>query len=140
MVSELYSHAILRHAASLAHGQHLPQPDASAEVRSPVCGSRIAAEINFDSDGRIMQIALRANACALGQASAAILCKHSSGQNEQSIREIRGDIAAFLSDDKDLKTDWPELLDLGGARNYPARHAAILLPYDAVLAAFDKAK
>ncbi len=140
MVSELYSHAILRLAASLAHNEHLPEPDASADVRSPICGSRITAEIKYDGDGRIMQIALRANACALGQASAAILCKHATGQNEQSIGEIREDIAAYLLDQSELMTDWPELNDLRGARNYPARHAAILLPYDAVLAAFEKAR
>jgi NifU-like protein involved in Fe-S cluster formation len=140
MVSELYSHAILRLAASLPHDEHLPQPGASAESRSPICGSRISAEINCDGDGRIVQIALRANACALGQASAAILRRHAAGQNERSIGEIRTDIAAYLSDNNDLKTNWPELNDLGGARNYPARHAAILLPYDAVLAAFTKAK
>jgi NifU-like protein involved in Fe-S cluster formation len=140
MVSALYSHAILRLAASLPHDEHLPEPDASAEVRSPICGSRIVAEIKYDRDGQISHIALRANACALGQASAAILRRHAAGQNERSIGEIRADIAAFLSDNKNLKTNWPELNDLGGARNYPARHAAILLPYDAVLAAFAKTK
>jgi NifU-like protein involved in Fe-S cluster formation len=35
---------------------------------------------------------------------------------------------------------WPELALLAAACDYPSRHAAILLPYDAILAAAAQAK
>jgi NifU-like protein involved in Fe-S cluster formation len=136
MASALYTHAILRHAAALKHNDHLPNPGATAEARSAVCGSRITAEIQLDQDHVITAIALRATACALGQASAAILRSHAAGLNENTVRGVRDDIAAFLGHENHHELRWPELHDFGTARNFPARHAAILLPYDAVLAAF----
>ena len=65
MDSALYNRDILRLATSLAADHRLAAPDGSAEVRSPLCGSRIQADIVTDADGTLRGLALRANACAL---------------------------------------------------------------------------
>ena len=135
MDSALYNRDILRLASSLVAGEHLENPDGVAESRSPVCGSRILAEIVMAGDSTIAAIALRANACALGQASAAIVRAHAVGTDLQLIADIRDGVEQALKQDAEMPSHWPELALLAPARGYPSRHAAILLPYDALLAA-----
>ncbi len=135
MDSALYNRDILRLASSLVAGERLENPDGVAESRSPVCGSRIHAEIAMADNGTIAAIALRANACALGQASAAIVRAHAAGSHLHSIAEIRDAVEMALKQNAEIPSHWPELALLAPARDYPSRHAAILLPFDAVLAA-----
>jgi NifU-like protein involved in Fe-S cluster formation len=133
--SALYNRDILRLASSLVAGDRIDSPDGAAESRSPICGSRIQADIALAPDGTIAAIALRANACALGQASAAILRANAVGADLNIIAALRSGVAAGLAGSAAMPNDWPELALLVPAKNYPTRHAAILLPYDALLAA-----
>lgn len=135
MDSALYNRDILRLAASLVAGDRLQDPDGSAEARSPICGSRIQADVEFAADGKVASLALRANACALGQASAAILRANAVGVDIDTISTLRAGIADGLNDMAPMPDRWPELALLAPAKDYPSRHAAILLPYDALLAA-----
>lgn len=140
MESALYNRDILRLAASLVAGDRLEHADGVAEARSPICGSRIQAEISFADDGAIEAVALRANACALGQASAAIVRGNAIGTRLDTLATIRAALAAALSGKGEMPGDWPELTLLTPAKDYPSRHAAILLPYDAVLSAAQQRK
>ena len=140
MDSALYNRDILRLATSLAADQRLEDPNGSAEVRSPLCGSRIQADIVTDADGTLRGLALRANACALGQASAAILMHHAVGAAITEVAKLRDGVAQALKREGDMPSCWPELALLAAACDYPSRHAAILLPYDAILAAAAQAK
>jgi NifU-like protein involved in Fe-S cluster formation len=135
MTSALYNRAILGLAASLPYEDVLELPDGSFEARSPVCGSRIAVDIMCDDTGALTKIALRANACALGQASAAILRKNAIGETVETLADIRQSIADFFDGKSQCLNRWPELIELGIAKDYPARHAAILLPFDVVIGA-----
>jgi NifU-like protein involved in Fe-S cluster formation len=87
-----------------------------------------------------MALALRANACALGQASAAILRANSVGQSAHSLNVIRQGVADCLNEQGDMPLAWPELALLAVAKDYRSRHAAILLPFDALLAAITNAE
>jgi NifU-like protein involved in Fe-S cluster formation len=140
MDSALYNRDILRLATSLIADHRLEDPDGTAEVRSPLCGSRIQADVVTNADGLLQELALRANACALGQASAAILMHNATGLAVPDIAALRDGIASALQHAADMPDRWPELALLAAARDYPSRHAAILLPYDAILAAVAQAK
>ena len=140
MDSTLYNRDILRLASSLIAGDRLDSPHGTAEVRSPICGSRIQADVEFADDGKVAALALRANACALGQASAAIVRANAVGSEMSTIDEIRAGVEQALNGTEQMPTSWPELELLAPAKNYPSRHAAILLPFDAVLAAADQMK
>jgi NifU-like protein involved in Fe-S cluster formation len=139
MDSALYNQDILRLATALVAGHQLDDPDGTAEVRSPLCGSRIQADIATDAEGKLQRLALRANACALGQASAAILVNNAVGLGFCGIREVRNAVASALKREGAMPSCWPELALLTAACDYPSRHAAILLPYDAILAAAKQA-
>lgn len=140
MATSLYSRDILRLASSLVHGDAIEAPDGSAEVRSAVCGSIMAVDVVVDNDDKIRSIAIRANACALGQASAAILRANVAGISTRQVADMRARMAAALSGDGHMPSDWTDVEALAPARDVPARHAAILLPYDALLAAAKNAR
>jgi hypothetical protein len=140
MDSALYNRDILRLATSLVAGDSLADPDGSAEVRSPLCGSRIQADVVMDAEGKLRDLALRANACALGQASTAILAQNAVGTALTEVAKLRDGVAQALQRAGDMPSCWPELALLASACDYPSRHAAILLPYDAILAAAAQAK
>lgn len=140
MDSALYNRDILRLATSLVAGDHIADPDGSAEVRSPLCGSRIQADVVMDAEGKLRDLALRANACALGQASTAILAQNAVGTALTEVATLRDGVAQALQRAGEMPSCWPELALLAAACDYPSRHAAILLPYDAILAAAAQAK
>ena len=53
MTSTLYSRDILRLAASIPHLGRLPDPEASVERNSPVCGSRVVVDLSLDDAGHV---------------------------------------------------------------------------------------
>jgi NifU-like protein involved in Fe-S cluster formation len=134
-VSELYSRDVMRLAASLPHGDRLDDMNASATRRSPVCGSEISTEVRTDAQGRIDALAFRARACALGQASAALLRSTGIGRNLADLVAARVQLALALAGEASFAAAWPEHAIFEAARSHPGRHAAILLPFDAVIAA-----
>ncbi len=133
--ASLYTKDILRLAASLPHADALAIVDAQATRRSPVCGSEITAEVKLDGAGRVEAVAFRARACAMGQASAALLRSSAAGKTMDDIAAMRGLLAEALSGARGFDAGWPEYTAFEAARDHPGRHAAILLPFDALLAA-----
>lgn len=133
MSSPLYNREILRLAASVPPRRRLDAPDATAERRSPTCGSRVRIDVRMTQDGRIADLAMEVSACALGQASAALLCAHAQGRSADELAEARDALKRWLAQ-PDAATDasfWPGIEALGVARGYPARHASILLAFEA---------
>jgi len=131
----LYTREILRLAVSIPHQQRLDKPDGTAELRSRTCGSKVAADVALTDGGKLQDLGLEISACALGQASAAILGAQAIGKSGAEIEIIRANLAAFLAGEVDSPGTWPDMDKLTAAQDHKGRHAAILLPYDAVIAA-----
>ena len=53
VTAQLYNTEILRLAAETAQAVRLPDPHASVEKRSAVCGSRVTVDIALGEDGRV---------------------------------------------------------------------------------------
>ncbi|HEX7874571.1 MAG TPA: iron-sulfur cluster assembly scaffold protein [Sphingobium sp.] len=140
MAEVLYTIDILRLAASTAEWPALTEPHGSVERRSPTCGSRIRVDVMRDGAGRLSAIGVGVNACALGQAATAILARAAPGRDATALHAARDALAAYLSGDSDSLPDWPNIAHLAPARAYPARHASILLAFDAAAAAMDAAE
>jgi NifU-like protein involved in Fe-S cluster formation len=138
--SALYSRDILRLASSIPNLGRLDCPQASAEKSSSVCGSRIAVDVALDSEGRIAKLGQEVKACALGQASAALMGGHAVGRTAAELERARDSLAAFLAGHCDRPGDWPGLEIFAEARRVPARHASILLAFDAAAEAAALAK
>lgn len=122
----LYSRDVLRLAMALPHNDRLEMPDSSSTRRASVCGSEMSVDVGLSS-GKVSAIAIRAKACALGQASAAILREHAIGLGRVEAAELRNAVDAALTGQGEMPGAWSAL---AYARDYPARHGAILLPLD----------
>jgi NifU-like protein involved in Fe-S cluster formation len=132
MTTALYNRDILRLAASIPHQRRLEHPQATAEKRSPVCGSRVAVDIVLDGEGRLAELGQEVKACALGQASASLMGAHAIGRSAAELARARDSLAAYLDGRSNDPGEWPGLAIFADARPYAARHASILLPFEAV--------
>ena len=105
-----------------------------AQSRSRTCGSTIALGIDHDDAGRVEKLGMRVSACAVGQASAAIFARALEGVDAATIVEIRGGMDAWLNGNG-AAPQWPDIELLEPALEHSARHAAILLPWNAAVEA-----
>ncbi|TMJ17765.1 MAG: iron-sulfur cluster assembly scaffold protein [Alphaproteobacteria bacterium] len=140
MATILYTRDILRLAASIPHVGRLEHPQATVEKRSPVCGSAVTVDIALDGEGRVTALGQEVKACALGQASAALLGAHAIGRSGAEIAQARDTLLDYLAGRADSPGDWPGLDIFAAARAYAARHAAILLAFDAAAEAVARAR
>ncbi len=127
----LYNLEILRLAASVADRPRLASPDATIERRSPTCGSRVIVDVELDDARRVMAFGQEVRACALGQAAAALLAQAVVGRDAAALTEAADALRAFLSGERDDPGSWPGLAVFAPARPHRARHASILLAFDA---------
>ena len=137
MSSPLYTREILRLATSIPHLAMLDASDGEAELRSPTCGSVVRAAVRVDDQGRVKTLGQSVEACAFGQASAALLGQHAIGRLRSEVAAALADLAAWLAGNRDDPGGWPGLDVLGPARSRHGRHGAILLPFRALLAAME---
>jgi NifU-like protein involved in Fe-S cluster formation len=135
----LYSLDILRLATSLPHNETLESPQGRATCRAPVCGSEVTVDVMLDDTAHITGLAIRAKACALGQASAAVLRTQAVGQDVAQIIQVRDALKLSLQRGSG-HLPWAELEPFRYASDFPARHGAIMLPFDTLIAALEEAK
>ena len=136
----LYNRDILRLAASIPHQRRLEKPQASAEKSSSVCGSRVIVDLVTDGEGRIVALGQEVRACALGQASAALMGAHAIGRTPDELAAARDSLAAFLKGEGEAPGAWPGLEIFAEARRFTARHPSILLAFEAAAEAAARAR
>ncbi len=129
MADTLYNTHILRLAASIPHQMRLDHPQASVQRVSPICGSRVTVDVDLDAAGRIARFGQEVRACALGQASAAILGAAVLGKTPLELARARDALAGFLKGDAETPGDWPGIEALAPARAHKGRHGSILLAF-----------
>ena len=135
MIDGLYNTDILALAANIQHVGTLENPDGTARKVSKLCGSWVEVDICLDDDV-VTDFAIRLQACALGQASAAILAEKVIGASIEDLTTARNSLRAMLKQDAYAPTGrFAKLVLLADVANYPARHTSTMLAFDAVLAA-----
>jgi len=139
MSAALYNSTILRLATSIPHQHRLANAQGTSERRSPVCGSRVTVDVVLDAEGRIAELGQEVRACALGQASAALMGQHAIGRTARELAQARDALTAFLAGARDDPGTWPGLDLFGPARPHTARHASIRLAFEAVTEAAERA-
>lgn len=126
----LYTPEILALATTLARWPLDASLQNNATVRSRSCGSTLSLGLETDPDGRIIKLGLAAQACAIGQAAAAIFAAEAVGRDAAEISRTEQALLAWLGGDGTMP-DWPGLDAIAPARAYPARHGAIMLAWQA---------
>ncbi|WP_300537456.1 iron-sulfur cluster assembly scaffold protein [Sphingosinicella sp.] len=139
MSEPLYNTAILRLAATIPHQTRLAAPQGTSRKVSPICGSRVTADVGLDAEGRVAVFGQEVRACALGQASASILGAGVLGRSAAELRTAHVALAAFLKGEGGAPEGWPDLEIFRPAQAYKARHPSILLAFDAAASAAEDA-
>ena len=139
MFTELYNTEILSLSATLKN-ETLDAPQGSARKVSKLCGSWMEIDVNLDG-GVVSEAALRVQACALGQASAAILKTQIIGASLDDLIAARDALRDMLKSAGEPPTGRFERLKLlAGVSAYPARHASTLLAFEAAVEAARQAQ
>ncbi len=128
----LYSREMLALAVELAGRPLDPEAPLQGEARSRTCGSIVSVSASPSDDGTLGDIGIRASSCAVGQAAAALFLRAANGTDEAALRDTHQQIEQWLAEGGDMPA-WPDLAIIEPACAYPARHAAILLPWQAAL-------
>ena len=130
----LYTPAILAAATGLAEWPWDDSLPLRGEARSRKCGSTIALGLSVDDDGRVVKLGLRPHACAVGQAAAQVFAKSAVGRDRAALADARSALGLWLDGSGEMP-QWPGMELLAPALAYPARHGAVVLAWDAALAA-----
>lgn len=138
MLGSLYNTDILTLSAGLKNTR-LETPDSSVRKVAKLCGSWVEIDVKMDGDV-VSDYALRVQACALGQASAAILQNSIIGANLADLVAARDALRAMLKDGGAApEGKFDKLKLLAGVADYPARHGSTLLALDAAVEAVEQA-
>ena len=135
-----YTREILRLAASIPYLEPFEELSGATECRSPTCGSWMRMAVELDWADRVVRLRQAVEACAYGQASAALMGGHAMGRSAEEIRQATQELEAWLSGKGDPPSSWPGLEALTPALSRNGRHGAILLPFRTLLAAIEEAK
>lgn len=136
----LYRKELLRLAAD-AHGAgRLAHPDATGTAHNPICGDRVSFDLVLD-DGRIAEVSQETKACVLVQASASILGQSLKGETRAGVEALRRRVGAMLESGGPVpERPFGAYGAFEAAAAYSSRHRCVLLPIEAVLAAFDNSE
>lgn len=132
--SALYTRDVLALAASLGNWPLDPALPLRGEARSITCGSRLEIALACGADGLIKTVGIKAQSCAIGQASAAIFAGGVIDQDAAGVANALAAIRRWLQD-QDKLPGWPGMDAIAAARGFAARHGAIILPWQAALRA-----
>ena len=123
-----YTRDILRLAAHVPGRVGFDAVD-GPELRSPTCGARIRVAVTGE-DGRIVSITQAVEACAFGQAAAAVMAEGAPGRSPAEVEAALSAIRAWLAGGP--RPDWPGIAALEPVVALPGRHGAVLLPFRAL--------
>ncbi|AJY48392.1 iron-sulfur cluster assembly scaffold protein [Martelella endophytica] len=139
-MDDIYSARILQHAGNVTRLGALEDADGMAPAHSKLCGSRLTVYLKL-TDGRVSDFSHELKACALGQASAAIMAETVIGATPGEIRAAREAMRAMLkAGGEGPEGRFEEMRCLLPVRDYPARHGSVMLTFEATVKALDMAE
>jgi len=138
MIDDVYNAKILEFAGNISRIGRLDAPDASAKAHSKLCGSTVVVDLIMH-DNVVSDYAHDVKACALGQASSAIVAAYIIGAGADEMRKVRIQMQQMLKEGgPPPQGRFADLKYLEPVKNHKARHASTLLVFDAVVDALDQ--
>lgn len=138
MIDDVYNAKILGFAGNIGRIGRLAEPHATATAHSKLCGSKVTVDLSVE-DGLVTDFAHVVKACALGQASSAIMAANVVGAPADELRAVRAAMQRMLKENgPPPEGRFADLRYLEPVRDYKARHASTMLTFDAVVDALDQ--
>jgi nitrogen fixation NifU-like protein len=128
----LYQEMILDHYRRPRNKGTLENPDASVEMKNPLCGDEIELQVAFDHDC-VCDLRFSGRGCSISQASASMMTQLVKGKSTEEIDAIRKQFRELMlgqapADDGRLGS----LRALSGVAKFPARVKCALLAWNAL--------
>lgn len=137
-MDDVYNSRILDFAGNIPRVGRLEKPDASAKAHSKLCGSTVIVDLKMIGD-IVTDFAHDVKACALGQSSASIMARNIVGAKSSELREVRETMRRMLKENGPVPDGrFADLKFLEPVRDYKARHASVMLTFDAVVDCIDQ--
>ncbi len=137
MIDDVYNAKILGLAGNVSRIGRLAAPQASATAHSRLCGSTVTVDVMVE-DGKVSAFGHVVKACALGQASSAVMAANIVGTSVGELRAVRLAMLGMLKENGPPPDGrFADLRYLEPVRDYKARHASTMLTFDAVVDALD---
>ena len=138
MSSALY-HEAIKALARAAHGAgRLDAPDGAVLLDNPLCGDRVAMQVTL-RDGRIAALAHEVKGCLLCCAAASVIGRRAPGATVPEMEAVAAAVEGMLARAGGVPAGWEELAAFEPVRRARSRHRCVLLPFEALLTALDKA-
>jgi NifU-like protein involved in Fe-S cluster formation len=138
MSDPLYKRELLRLAADATGSGRLSVPCGTGIAHNPTCGDKVVMDVAV-ADGRIVAVAHDTKACVLTQASAAIIGAEIAGMTREEVSGLHASVAGMLAGESPPSAPFDVFAVFDGVADHKNRHKCVLLPIEAVLAAFDAA-
>lgn len=139
MSEEIYQQAIKELAKAADGARRLDAPSASAQLDNPLCGDRVTIDLMV-ADGIIRAIGYETRGCLLCRAAMALIEREVSGLAMTRVSAAHAELAALLRGELAAPTVWPDLGIFAPVRGHRSRHGCVLLPFQALDAALNKAR
>lgn len=137
-MDDIYNNKILEFAGNITRAGAMANADATSEKLSKLCGSKVRVYLKLDGDV-VSDFSHEVRACALGQASSAVMALHVIGATAAELRQARADMLAMLKDGGEGPSGrFEDMRYLKPVKDYRARHASTMLTFDAVVDALDQ--
>jgi len=128
----LYQRRVREWAARVRSDKRLTDPDSTVTCRGAICGSVLTLDVNW-AGGVVAELGWRTRACTLTMASTAILVAAAIGQTPAQVARAGAVLKQLLSGtEPNFPEGWEKLAMLSPARDFPARHDSVLLPFMAM--------
>jgi nitrogen fixation protein NifU and related proteins len=140
MSDELYHQAILELAKKARLAGRLEAPQASVTVDNPLCGDRVTLDLNL-ADGQVLDVGHKVRGCLLCQAAAAAIGERAPGETPAALRALVQDLSDAIARAPETAGQWwPELAAFAPVHAHKSRHECVLLPFQALTQALDRAE
>jgi nitrogen fixation NifU-like protein len=131
-VAALYQEMILDHYRRPRNKGTLEKPDATVEMKNPLCGDEITLEVAFEG-ASVCDLRFSGRGCSISQASASMMTQLVKGKSTEEIDAIRKRFRDLMlgtapADDAQLGS----LRALSGVARFPARVKCALLAWNAL--------
>ncbi|RCL01886.1 MAG: Nitrogen-fixing NifU domain-containing protein [Candidatus Tokpelaia sp. JSC188] len=138
MIDEIYNSQILGYAARIKRLGRLENPDASSNRYSRLCGSSITVDLKM-KNSIVTGFAQEVRACALGQASAAIMAQHVIGSKAEEIKILKKIMLEMLTENGPSPAGkFSDFSCLQHIKHYKVRQASIMLVFEAIVDCIEK--
>ena len=132
-IGALYQEMILDHYRRPRNKGTLENPDASVEMKNPLCGDEIGLQVAFDGDC-VCDLKFSGRGCSISQASASMMTQLVKGKGAEEIDAIRKQFRDLMLGDATVANDprLGSLRALSGVARFPARVKCALLAWSAL--------